>query len=177
MNRQPSLQNNLVIVRPMTTDDYDAIYDVAKDPLIWAGHPSGIDRWQPEAFRKFFDAGMASGGMLVVIDRASEQIIGSSRYDGLVPDVSIEIGWTFLSRDYWGGTYNASFKKLMIDHAHQYVKYIVYQIHRDNLRSQRATEKLGAVRTSPDAMPISLRAKSERHYSYVMERKNKSSTE
>ena len=46
-------------------------------------------------------------------------MIGSSRYDNWKPEADeIEIGWTYLSRAYWGGTYNREIKRLMLDHIH-----------------------------------------------------------
>lgn len=165
-----TLENDRVKVRPLLVADFDDLYAVAKDPKIWEGHPSGIDRWQLEAFKKFFDAGIDSGGAMAIIDKSNNAIIGSSRYDNLVEDISVEIGWTFLSRAYWGGAFNASFKKLMIDHAFKSVQHVVFQIHIENFRSQRATEKLGGVRSTPDAQPPSLRAKTEKHYAYVIQK-------
>jgi RimJ/RimL family protein N-acetyltransferase len=64
----------------------------------------------------------------------------------------VEIGWTFLARSYWGGVYNGELKRLMVDHAFRFVSCVVFLVHPQNLRSQRAVEKLGAVRagTRPD---------------------------
>ena len=35
MNLQPTLENDLVILRPLRESDFEALYEVAKDPLIW----------------------------------------------------------------------------------------------------------------------------------------------
>jgi len=59
----------------------------------------------------------------------------------------VEIGWTFLGRAYWGGRYNGEMKRLMLDHAFRSVNRVIFVIGPDNRRSQRAVEKLGAVRT------------------------------
>ena len=73
-------------------------------------------------------------------------MIGSSRYNGFDPVASeIEIGWTFLARDYWGGSYNAEIKQLMLEHAFQYVDTVVFWVGETNLRSRRAMEKIGGV--------------------------------
>ena len=70
---------------------------------------------------------MDSKGAFVIIDKGTQQIIGSSRYK-VSPNSpkAIEIGWTFLSRDYWGGNYNKSFKNLMIAHAFKHFDYILF---------------------------------------------------
>src|ERR1700690_2647439 len=76
---QPTLTGELLELRPMRADDFDALFQAASDPLIWEQHPEP-DRYKEPIFRKFFDGGMRSGGAIVAIDRATGQIIGSSRY-------------------------------------------------------------------------------------------------
>jgi RimJ/RimL family protein N-acetyltransferase len=135
----------LVEVRPLRAGDYDALFAVASDPLIWEQHP--LDRWREDVFRPFFDASLASGGALVVLDRASGDVIGSSRYHAYDPERrEVEIGWTFLARAYWGGEANRDLKRLMVGHAFESVDTVVFLVHPANVRSQRAVEKLGAVR-------------------------------
>jgi N-acetyltransferase len=147
LDRQPNLTGELVALRPATSDDFDALFAVARDPLIWAIHPAH-DRWQEPVFRKFFDDGLASGGMLVVIDRATGAVIGSSRYDfGRADPGEVEIGWTFLARSHWGGRYNAEMKALMLDHAFGAVDRVIFMIGDTNLRSRRAVEKIGGYLT------------------------------
>ncbi|MGB5249420.1 MAG: GNAT family N-acetyltransferase, partial [Gammaproteobacteria bacterium] len=57
----------------------------------------------------------------------------------------VEIGWTFLSRDYWGGSYNAEIKQLMLEHAFSFVDTVVFWVGETNFRSRRAVEKIGGV--------------------------------
>ena len=95
-------------------------------------------------FRRFFDDGLASGGMLVARDRASGMVIGSSRYDFTrAEDGEVEIGWTFLARSHWGGRYNAEMKALMLDHAFRSVARVLFMVGEANIRSRRAVEKIG----------------------------------
>ena len=146
MNLQPTLKNNLVILRPLRENDFEALYDVAKDPLIWEQHPSW-DRYKREVFIEFFKDAMESKGALTIIDKSSNRIIGSSRFKLVATaESAVEIGWSFLARNYWGGNYNKSVKKLMIDHAFGFVEDIVFYIGKDNIRSQKAVEKIGARR-------------------------------
>ena len=147
MNRQPHLAGALVELRPATPDDFDALFAVAGDPLIWEVHPAR-DRWRESVFRRFFDEGLASGGMLVATDRATGEVIGSSRYDfGRVEPGEVEIGWTFLARSHWGGHYNAEMKALMIDHAFASVERVIFLVGDANIRSRKAVEKIGGYLT------------------------------
>jgi len=144
-NRQPILRGELLELRPLRADDFEALFRVAADPLIWEQHPDR-DRYQETTFRVFFADALASGGALVALDRADGQIIGSSRYHGYDPEHSvIEIGWSFLARAYWGGRYNGEMKRLMLEHAFKTVRRVIFIIGPDNRRSRRAVEKIGAV--------------------------------
>jgi RimJ/RimL family protein N-acetyltransferase len=142
---QPTLRGELLDLRPLRPDDFEELFGVASDPLIWEQHPAR-DRGEEGPFRVFFREALESGGALVAIDRQDGRIIGSSRFHGFDPATSeVEIGWTFLARKYWGGVYNSEMKRLMLSHAFRFVERVVFLIGPDNIRSRRAVEKIGAV--------------------------------
>src|SRR5262249_25646516 len=86
-------------------------------------------------------------GALIAQDRKDGRVIGSSRFHGYDEGKSeIEIGWTFLARSHWGGTYNREMKQLMLRHAFRFVNHVIFLVGLDNFRSQRAVEKIGGVR-------------------------------
>lgn len=148
---QPVLQGERLQLRPLHADDWQALYAVASDSLIWEQHPAR-NRHEMDVFRAFFDEALASGGALVVIDRANGLIVGSSRFHGYDEATSqVEIGWTFLSRLYWGGVYNGELKRLMLEHAFRFVESVIFVVGRRNVRSQKALEKIGAVQTGDTA--------------------------
>jgi N-acetyltransferase len=143
---QPTMKGVLVELRPLRPDDWDPLFAVASDPLIWEQHPAR-DRYKPDVFRAFFREALASGGALTALDRKDGRIIGSSRFHGYNEEASeVEIGWTFLARSHWGGSYNREMKQLMLRHAFQFVDRVVLLIGPENLRSQKAIEKLGGIR-------------------------------
>lgn len=147
MNRQPVLEGERLLLRPLTEADWDALYAVASDPRVWEVHPCN-DRWQEPVFREFFADALAKGGALAAIDKASGTVIGSSRFQGHDPEQShVEIGWSFLAPSYWGGAYNAEMKRLMLAHALQAVERVVFRVGSDNIRSMKAMEKIGGVLT------------------------------
>jgi N-acetyltransferase len=142
---QPHLVGDLIEVRPLTPEDWEGLFAVASDPLIWEQHPAS-DRYKEEVFTEFFREALESRGALVVIDRKTQNIIGSSRYFGYQPRKrEVEIGWTFLARSHWGGKYNGELKRLMLDHAFKFVERVVFLIGPTNVRSQKAVEKIGGV--------------------------------
>jgi N-acetyltransferase len=143
---QPTLTGELVELRPLRADDFDGLYAAASDPRVWEQHPES-DRYTRDVFQRYFDGAMASGGAFAAVDRATGRIIGSSRYQGYDEAAGeIEIGWTFLERAFWGGTYNGEMKRLMLDHAFRFVDRVVFLVGPANIRSQRAMEKIGGVR-------------------------------
>ena len=132
------------MLRPLRPDDWQALFAVASDPLIWAVHPSH-DRWQEPLFRTFFDDALAKRGALVAIDRQTGKMVGSSRFQAYDPadGGSVEIGWTFLARSHWGGGFNAELKRLMLSHALGFVSRVDFRIGEANWRSRKAMEKIG----------------------------------
>lgn len=142
---QPTLVGRLVIIRPIAAEDFDGLFAAAADPAIWEQHPAK-DRYTETVFRQYFSGAMNCGSAFVFVDVATDSVIGSSRFYGYdAKTKEIEIGWTFLARQYWGGAYNREIKQLMIEHALQFVSSVVFWVGEDNVRSRRALEKIGAV--------------------------------
>ncbi len=148
MDRQPVLEGERLLLRPLQEDDWDALYAVASDPAVWEQHPA-YDRSREPVFREFFADALAKGGALAVIDKAKDNIIGSSRFQEFSEEDggSVEIGWTFLSPRYWGKGYNAEMKRLMLAHAFQYVGRVDFKVGETNYRSRIAMEKIGGKRS------------------------------
>lgn len=150
---QPLLRGHLVELHPLQPNDFARLYEVAKDPLIWEQHPAS-DRFQADVFLQFFQGALQSGGAFLVLDHASQQPIGSTRFAGFDEQKrEIEIGWTFLARSHWGGAANAEMKALMLNHAFPFVNRVLFRIGADNLRSRRAVEKIGATLVGPSPDP------------------------
>jgi RimJ/RimL family protein N-acetyltransferase len=144
MDRQPVLEGERLLLRPLTHDDWESLFAVACDPRLWAGHPAH-DRWQEPVFREFFADALAQGGALAIIDKANGRIIGSSRFQAYDPtgEGSVEIGWSFLERSYWGRGYNAEFKRLMLRHAFRHVDRVIFRVGAENAISRGAMTNIG----------------------------------
>ena len=152
---QPSLKGELIELRPLRPQDFDALFSAASDPQIWEQHPES-DRYQREVFQRFFDGALESKGAFAIIEHKSERIIGSSRYCNLdLANREVEVGWTFLEREFWGGTYNRELKQLMLDHAFRFVDRVVFVVGEQNFRSQKALAKIGASFLRKVQLPVS----------------------
>lgn len=140
---KPTLIGKLIKLRPLVKGDFNDLYYAAKDPLIWQLHPQK-DRYKKSVFNQYFHNALHSKGALVVIDLNTNTIIGSSRFHDFNALTSeVEIGWSFLRKAYWGGTYNKEMKQLMLQHAFESTNKVIFSIGTLNLRSQKAIEKIG----------------------------------
>lgn len=146
MNLLPTLKDDFVILNPLQTIDFEELYKVASDPLVWEQHPNK-DRYKKDVFQNFFDGAMQSKGAFKIVDIATGETIGSTRfYDLDTNNNSVLIGYTFYGRNYWGSSYNHKVKKLMMDYAFQFVDTIYFHIGANNIRSQKAIERLSATK-------------------------------
>ena len=152
---QPILQNEKVILYPLQEKDFEPLYQVASDPRIWEQHPNK-DRWKREVFQTFFEGALQSGGAFIIVDKATDTYIGSTRFYSHDPkEDSILIGYTFYAVDYWGKGYNPAVKTLMLDYIFQYVSSVIFHIGAENYRSQVAIPAWGAKRSGSCRWSIS----------------------
>jgi len=138
----PPLTDSDYSILPMTQADRFGLIAAAGDRRIWAGHPAA-ERYRPEVFEPYFDFLVSEGGAVTL--RKGDEIIGCSRFYP-VPDQpdAIGIGFTFITCQHWGGSANRAIKTLMTNHAFTQVPEVWFHIAPTNLRSQKATGKLGA---------------------------------
>ena len=160
-------------LRPLVPEDWEALFAVAADPLIWQQHPAH-DRWREPVFRAFFDDALANKGALVAIDRGTGAVIGSSRFQGLseADGGSVEIGWTFLARSHWGGTFNHAVKRLMLAHALASVAEVRFMVGESNTRSRTAMARIGARLTDRREERIMAGGEVIPHLTYVITRES-----
>lgn len=144
---QPNLLGKLIALSPAVEADFEPLFAVASDPEIWTQH-TAKDRWQRDVFRANFDGALADEGGMVARERATGEVVGFSRFSQLFvgPD-DMEIGWTFLARRLWGGTYNRDMKHSMLSHVLATFPRALFRVAEDNPRSRRAMEKIGGTLT------------------------------
>jgi N-acetyltransferase len=154
INMQPYLENEELIIKPLSEHDFEVLYPVAADPKIWQQHPSK-DRWQKEVFRDFFALAIKSQGAFLIIDKTNNEVLGSSRfYDYNQTEKSIIVGYTFFATKCWGTGINQAAKRLMLDYIFQFVDHVDFQIGTDNIRSQIAIDRIGAKKIENPDLPF-----------------------
>ena len=144
---QPTnLSNQTVFLSPLKSTDFENLFAVASDELIWEQHPNKL-RYQKEVFKNFFDGAIESKGAFLIQDTKTQEVIGSTRfYDFDEKDNSVLIGYTFLGRKFWGSGINAIVKQMLLNYAFQFVDKVYFHVGATNFRSQKAMEKLGAIK-------------------------------
>lgn len=168
MNLQPTLTNDLVQIVPLSENDFDELFAIASDELLWEQHPEK-DRYKKEVFYKLFKKIIDFNSGFKIIDVKNGNVIGkTSYYDFNESEKSVAIGYTFIDRKYWATPYNRSLKNLMINYAFQFVEKIIFHIGETNFRSRKAVEKLGATLTET----IFVSETQKTHVIYKLEKKN-----
>ena len=147
MHLQPTLTNEIVQIVPLKESDFDDLYYIASDKLLWEQHPEK-ERYKIDVFQAFFKTAIASKSAFKFVDVKTGNTIGTSRYYEFNEiEKNVAIGFTFIDRKYWATPYNRAVKNLMINHAFQFVENIIFHVGDTNFRSQKAVEKLGALHT------------------------------
>jgi RimJ/RimL family protein N-acetyltransferase len=144
---QPNtLENELIKLIPLRETDFEALYEVASDPLVWEQHPNRL-RFQRPVFQNYFEGAILSKGAFLIRDSKTNEVVGCSRfYDYDEKENAVLIGYTFIGRKFWGNGYNKALKKIMLDYAFQQVDKVYFHIGAFNIRSQKAIAKIGAIK-------------------------------
>jgi N-acetyltransferase len=144
------LSNGDIELRVLLESDYDALSELAKDPEIWTYNPILTDpaqfkaKWFSHALR---DMKEKTRHVYVVIQ--NHNIVGStSFYHISEKHKRLDIGYTWFKPSLWGQGLNRITKIMMLNYAFKTLNFnrVGFCIDANNLRSCRATEKLGAVR-------------------------------
>lgn len=147
-----TLEGYGVRLEPLATEHAAALADAASDGRLWelwftaVPRPEDVERYIGDAL-----AGAAAGHMLpwIVPEVASDTIIGTTRYHDIVASIDrVEIGHTWYAARWQRSHVNTACKLLLLTHAFDTLgcQVVALRTDRFNVRSQRAIERLGAVR-------------------------------
>ncbi|WPR76685.1 GNAT family protein [Algoriphagus sp. NG3] len=141
------LENERIQLRPLSTSDFPALKVLAKDPTLW--HYFTYDLSTEEEFENWAVQAMNGARIqFVVIDKLIQKIVGSTAFGNYSErDQRIEIGWTWLGREFHGTGINQAMKLLMLEYCFEKLKLKRVEIKTDvlNVPARKALLKLGAV--------------------------------
>jgi N-acetyltransferase len=144
------LQGRLVNVEPLTEEHETGLFASAQDmdwslmPVDPSGDAAAFHTWLEDALAL---AARGEQQPFTVLDAATEQPLGSTRYLTLRPEHrGLEIGWTWLTRRAWNTGANIETKLLLLTHAFEHLGCIRVEFKTDasNERSRRALAALPA---------------------------------
>jgi RimJ/RimL family protein N-acetyltransferase len=145
-----TLERARVRLVPMAREHAPALASAAGDGQLWTLRVTSVPA--PGEETAYIDAalkGQADGHMLpfVVLDTATGQVIGSTRYHDIVPAVDrLEIGYTWYAKSVQRTDINTTAKLLLMTHAFETLgaQLVGWRTDNFNFASQRAIERLGA---------------------------------
>ena len=148
---QLNLETNAFFLEQTTSTDFEPLYEIASNPVVWEQHPEK-DRWKRPIFSAFFQGAMENDlGCFTIRDKSAGIVIGTTRfYSHDVERDAVRLGYTFLCPTYWGSGANQVTKEALLEHAFTVVGNVHFDIGKDNFRSRKAVEKLGAVECAGD---------------------------
>jgi RimJ/RimL family protein N-acetyltransferase len=145
------LENEFALLRPMTEADREAIHKITMDPDIWRYFVFRVDT--DADFTTYFDtmlADLAAGHLIAfhITDKRSGRTAGSMSYCNMSEtDLRLEIGLSWLGRDFRGQGVNRWAKYLLMEHAFETMGAERVEFKTDvlNLRARAGLRNIGAV--------------------------------
>src|SRR5580658_2372504 len=144
------LENEHVLLRPVERADRASLHAIALDPEIWRYFVTRIE--SDSDFDAFFDAGLADQGagrrvVYYIADKRTGQAAGSMSYCNISePDGRLEIGWSWLGRDFQGKGINRWAKFLLLQQAFVTLgaERVEFKTDRLNVQARKGLRNIGA---------------------------------
>lgn len=152
MYRFTGLEGERVRLIPLERLHAIPLFDCSRDPDIWSSYPIAITSL--DEMNNFIDKaleGLERKEMFpfAVFDKERNEFVGSTRFLRISEEHNnLNIGSTWYSSKVWRTRVNTETKYLMLKHAFELLGADRVEIvtSTDNVRSQRAIERLGAVK-------------------------------
>lgn len=145
------LQGTTIDLLPLEEHHLEELYQASADKELWKQVPSDCsDRDTFFAVYKMALEARDRGTQypFVIVDKQTKKLVGSTRFFEMYEaDKKLEIGWTWITRDYWGSVVNLECKLLLLTYCFEVLKTNRVQLKTkdDNIRSRKAIEKIGGV--------------------------------
>jgi RimJ/RimL family protein N-acetyltransferase len=144
------LENDRVRLTPITEADREGVRAVAMDPDIWRYFVAAVDT--DADFEAFFDTNLADHAdgrrfVYVITDKDSGRVAGSMSFGNMAEaDRRLEVGWSWLGRDFRGRGVNHWAKALLLEHAFEVLGAERAEFKTDvlNVQARRGLANIGA---------------------------------
>ena len=144
------LETDKVLLRPLQHLDIASFTSITKDPSIWKyftfllDDPAQLQQWVETALKEREEGKRIP---FTIIDKAIDTVCGSTSFGSIsYYDKRIEIGWSWLAKQYQGTGINFHAKFSLLSYAFEVLNWERVEIKTDNLneRSKQALRKIGA---------------------------------
>jgi len=145
------LENDRAKLRPLILDDHNNLAPIAfKNQDLLRLSPSEIHT--TEKLQAYITAALKAKAdgiryPFIIIDKADQAYAGSTSFGNISnQNQRIEIGWTWIGKDFQGSGLNQACKALLLSYAFDTLEFERVELKTDtrNLQSRRAMEKIGA---------------------------------
>ncbi|MEK6510864.1 GNAT family N-acetyltransferase [Myroides odoratimimus] len=145
------LEGTTVDLIPLEKGHLEELYQASADKELWRLVPTDCSD-RDTFYDNYQNALIAREKGLqypfVIIDKRTQKIIGSTRFFEMYEaDKKLEIGWTWITQEYWGSVVNLECKLLLLTYCFEVLKTNRVQLKTKdtNIRSRKAIEKIGGV--------------------------------
>jgi RimJ/RimL family protein N-acetyltransferase len=144
------LQNDKVVLRPLIRDDFKSFEELTGDKSMWIYFTSDLsvraelNSWTEDAIKGINDGSRLA---FTITERQTGKIAGSTSFGNIsFRDKRIEIGWTWISKEYRGKGINDQVKFLMIEYAFGTLGFERVEFKTDvlNIHARKALIRIGA---------------------------------
>lgn len=149
------LKGEHVYLEPLNESHVETLRQLARDGRIWEFTKTLIvNDTYDEQFDKYIAAAFNPNAFLmqrsfVMRDVQTDAVMGMTRYYKIEPEHKrLSIGWTWYIPEYWGKVHNKECKLLLLQYAFETLGFrrVEFEVAHQNIRSQKAVEKIGGVR-------------------------------
>jgi N-acetyltransferase len=151
----PALRGAYLYLEPATEAHRELLRPLAKDERLWEFTKTLLitDTYDTQ-FDDYYNIAMATtvnenGQAFVIRQKKDDRILGMTRVHNVVlKDRGCEIGHTWYVPDVWGQVHNKECKLLLLTHLFERLGFarVAFRVAHQNVRSQKAVEKIGGVR-------------------------------
>lgn len=145
------LEGTAIELVPLEKEHFEELYIAAADKELWELLPA--DCSDRTVFHKTYEFALSereTGNQypFVIRHKETQKLIGSTRFFEIYPaDKKLEIGWTWITKEFWGTSINPECKLLLLTFCFEILKTNRVQLRTkdNNFRSRKAIEKIGGV--------------------------------
>jgi len=144
-----TLQTNKVLLRPLDENDSSVFFELAQDEDAWnyftlnLANKEHLRKWMDQAFT---DRSANTRRPFTIIEKSSNKLAGSMSMGNIsMHDLRLEIGWSWLAKEFRGTDVNRHAKYSMMKYAFDVLTFERVEFKTDvlNERARRGLQKIG----------------------------------